>query len=208
MPVNDPSGRADNPTGSVTVWVNDSTRLLSDFISLEYTGEDSSSVHWSGQHPDVRYPAGCRQPGVPRRVVGDEQRPRGVVKSGLDQLARRRGRRIPSGLAQPVYDVSGFTHDQVPGRRAAMLDDPGGPSGAAPAAQAFAAAGAAAGATSVTFSATFSTYLVKGNRARYRVDWTATTVPYDITAGTAGPIGYRAASPAASPGCGPSTTPH
>ena len=185
-------GPDDNPTGSVTVRLNDSNAGASDFISLEYTGEDSSSVHWL-QLVNMQMfatPPGAASPVFRAGSSGTSSGPvawssPGSINWHVDAVAGS-----PAASPSPFYDVSGFTHDQVPGRRAAMLDDPGGPS-ALPAAQAFAAAGAAAGATSVTFSATFSTYLVKGNRARYRVDWTATTT-YDITAGTAGPIGYRA----------------
>ena len=63
------------------VRLNDSNVGASDFTSLEYTGQGSSSVHWP-QLVNMQMFATRRAPpaGVPRRVVGDEQRLRGVVE--------------------------------------------------------------------------------------------------------------------------------
>jgi hypothetical protein len=49
--------------------------------------------------------------------------------------------------------------------------------------------GTAAGATSVRLRLNFATYVVRANRARYRVDWSATTT-YNITAATSSNIVY------------------
>jgi hypothetical protein len=73
-----------------------------------------------------------------------------------------------------------------------MVDEPGGAT-ALGAAQAFAAAGPGAGSPTVTFRAVFSSYLVKANHPRYRVDWAGSTA-FDIAAASSGPIQYSLTS--------------
>jgi hypothetical protein len=70
-----------------------------------------------------------------------------------------------------------------------MLDTPGGASWVG-VAQAFTAPGAgAAGATQARLRLRFATYVVRGNVARYRIDYVATTM-INTTTGTASAISY------------------
>jgi hypothetical protein len=174
----------------VTVRVNDTEAGTSDFISLEYTGEDASTVHWLqfvAMEMFATPPGGAQvfRTGTSATTSGTVAWSNATTTNWhVDSVPGS-----PAGAPSPFYDTSGFLSTSAPGRRVAELDDPGGAS-ALTAAQAFAAAGPAAGATSVTFRARFSSYVVKADRARYRVDWVATTT-FDITAGTAGPIVYH-----------------
>jgi hypothetical protein len=183
-------GSDDNPSGAVTVRFHDTDPAATDSISLEYTGEDASSVHWL-QFDATQMVATPPGGGGPVFATGTQAWTNGPMPWSnvttrnwvVDSVAGS-----PAAAPSPFYDVSGFLSTNAPNRRIAMIDEPNGVS-ALGVAQAFAAAGPAAGATSVTISDTFSSYVVKGNKARYRVDWVTSTT-YDITAGTALPIAY------------------
>jgi hypothetical protein len=184
-------GSEDNPSGAVTVRTNDTEGGTSDNISLEYTGEDASSVHWLQFvfFELVATPPGAAAPVFATGTVGTTNGPMTWSNATTQNWTVDSVPGAPAAAPSPFYDTSGGISTSAPNRRVAMIDEPGGAS-ALGAAQGFAAAGPAAGATSVSFRAHFSSYVVKADGARYRVDYVATTV-FDITAGTAGPIVYR-----------------
>ena len=172
-----------NPEGCVTVRFNDAGNQ----ISLEYTGENSDQVNWL-QFININMtgtPPGAGAPVFAAGAVGTTGGPMVWSNAGATNWAVD----AVQAHGSPFYDVSGFANTRTAGRRIAMIDSPGGATGL-PFAQAFAAVGgAAAGATSVRLRMNFATYVVRGNRARYRVNWTATTT-YNITAGTSSNIVY------------------
>jgi hypothetical protein len=171
-----------NPEGCVTVRFGD----VGNRISLEYTGENSDDVNWL-QFINMNMTA--RPPGAAARVfaAGTQGTTGGDVV--WSNAATTNWAVDAVQATGPLYDVSGGNHTRTAGTRIAMLDMPGG-AGGLPVAQAFAAVGGgAAGATSVRLRMNFATYVVRANRARYRVDWTATTT-YNITAGTSSDIVY------------------
>jgi hypothetical protein len=184
-------GPGDNPTGAVTVRINDTAGGTSDNISLEYTGEDADSVHWL-QFTTFELFATPPGAAAPVFATGTHRTTNGFMTFSNPTTLNWTVDSVPgapAGAPSPFYDTSGGMSTSAPHRRIAMIDEPGGNTALATA-QGFAASGPAAGATSVTFRARFSSYVVKADRARYRVDWVATTV-LDITAGTAGAIVYR-----------------
>lgn len=171
-----------NPEGCVTVRFGDAGNR----ISLEYTGENSDQVNWL-QFINMNMTATPPGAGAPVFAAGTQGTTGGPVvwsNAGTTNWA------VDAVQATgPLYDVSGGNHTRTAGTRIAILDLPGG-AGGLPVAQAFAAVGGiAAGATSVRLRMNFATYVVRGNRGRYRVDWTGTTT-YNITAGTSSNIVY------------------
>lgn len=98
----------------------------------------------------------------------------------------------PAASPSPFYDVSGGTNTSMANRSRVIIDEPGGAT-ALGAAQVFAAAGPGAGSPTVTFRAVFSSYLVKGDHPRCRVDWSGSTT-FNIAAASTGPIQYSLAS--------------
>ncbi len=184
-------GPDDNPSGAVTVRINDTAGGTSDNISLEYTGEDASSVHWLQFvfFELFATPPGAAAPVFATGTVGTTNGPMTWSNATVQNWTLDSVPGAPAAAPSPFYDTSGGLSTSAPNRRVAMIDEPGGAS-ALPAAQGFAASGPGSGATSVSFRAHFSSYVIKADGARYRVDWVATTV-FDITAGTAGAITYR-----------------
>jgi hypothetical protein len=183
-------GPDDRPTGAVTVRLGDSEGGINNMISLEYTGADASTVHWL-QFVSMQMfatPPGAAAPVFETGTVdttngpetwGSPANPHWTVDSVPNE---------PAGAPSPFYDVSGGVHTAAANRRIAMLDAPGGDS-VVDVAHDFATSGAGAGAATVTFRDRFSSYVVKGDRALYRVDYFANTV-VDVAAGTAGQIQY------------------
>jgi hypothetical protein len=171
-----------HPEGCVTVRFGDGGNN----ISLEYTGENSDAVNWL-QFINMNMTATPPGAAGPTFATGGVATTGGPVTWSGAGATRWFVDAIPGG--SPLYDVSGGANTRTAGTRIAMFDAPGGASGL-PVAQAFAAAGgAAAGATTVRLRMNFAAYVVRANRARYRVDWTGTTT-YNITAGTASAIRY------------------
>ena len=175
----------DNLEGAVTVREGDTADAAhTNAISLEYTGENSDRVEWL-QFLNLQMfatpPAGARvfNTGVVGTTGGD------VTWSD----ATTTNWAVDSDPADPspLYSVTSAS-TRAAARRIAMLDQPGGPAGL-PIAQAFTAPGALAdGATRVTLRMRFDSYVIRNNRARYHVAWTATT--YNIMAGTSSAIDY------------------
>jgi hypothetical protein len=176
------------PEGAVTVRFDDAGNN----ITLEYTGENSDSVNWLqmiGGDLSATPAAG----GAVAHQVGTQATTGGAVAWGnaattnwsVDVFR-------PVGGAQPAspfYDLVGAAN-RAAGSSIEMLDTPGG-AGWVGVAQAFGAPGAlAAGATSVNLQLRFSTYVVRNNVARYRVDYTANST-INLTTGAVGAITYR-----------------
>jgi hypothetical protein len=183
-------GPDDMATGAVTVRLGDTEGGVNNMISLEYTGADASAVHWL-QFVSMQMfatPPGAVAPVFATGTVDTTNGPEPWAGPGTPHWTVDSVPNEPAGAPSPFYDVSGGMNTAAPNRRIAMLDAPGGDS-VIDVAHDFATSGAAAGATTVTFRDTFSSYVVKGDRAVYRVDYTATTV-VDVTAGTAGQIHY------------------
>lgn len=175
----------DNPEGAVTVRLGDIEGAANNAISLEYTGGNASSVNWL-QFINMQMFA---TPPASARVfnTGSVGTTGGPVTWSNATTTNWFVDAVPGG--SPLYNTSGGLNTRAAGRRLAMFDQPGGPSGL-PTAQAFtSAAGPAAGATRVTMRMRFDAYVIRNNRARYHVRWTATTT-YDTAAGTSSDIVY------------------
>lgn len=175
-----------NPEGAVTVRLGDRfSAAAPNTISLEYTGENADRVDWL-QFINIQMFA--RVPGTAAPVfntgnVGTTGGPVNYSDAATTNWFVDAEPANPS----PLYNDSG-ANTRGRSRRLAMFDAPGG-AHALPVAQAF-AAGAAAGATTVTLNMRFEAYVIRANRARYRVAWTGATV-YNIAAGTSSAIMYR-----------------
>jgi hypothetical protein len=181
-----------NPDGCVTVRTGDQANS----ISMEYTGENSNAVDWiqfiSGDLSAT--PAGAAAPVF---QAGTQVTTGGTIPwSGA---AGARGWHVDAippaggGVGSPLYNVSGGWNSRTPARSVAMLDAGGGPSWL-PVAQAFTAAGGtAAGATNVRLRLRFVTYPVRGNRARYRIEYDAITT-MNTTTGVVSAISYTVRS--------------
>lgn len=193
-------GPDENPDGCVTVRANDTfTDGTSDNISLEYTGEDAGSVHWLQFAASELFgtpPGGVRT--FAAGTVGTTNGPMTWSSPGTQNWTVDSIPNVPAASPSPFYEVSGGTHTSAANRSNVILDEPGGAT-ALGAAQGFAAAGPGSGSPTVTFRTGFSTYLVKGNHPRFRVEWSATTA-FNIAAGSTGPIRYGITS------AGPVTT--
>lgn len=177
-------GDDDNPEGAVTVRQGDQEGGATNAISLEYTSENADRVDWLqfiNMQMFATPPAGGRvfNTGVVGTTGGNVTWSNATVTNWLVDA-------VPGG--SPLYNVSGGLNTRLAGRRIAMFDEPGGASGL-PVAQAFVAAGPAAGATTVTMRMRFDAYVIRNNRARYHVAWTATTT-YNTAAGTSSNIVY------------------
>lgn len=173
-------GPDDNPTGAVTVRAGDREGGATNAISLEHTGENSDATDWL-QFINMRMfatPVG-RARVFSAGAVGTTG---GPVNWSNAATTNWFVDAVPGG--SPLYNVSGGLNTRAAARRLAMFDEPGG-AAALPVAQAF----TAAGATSVTMRMGFDSYVVRNNRARYHVDWSATTT-YNITAAIASAIVY------------------
>jgi hypothetical protein len=179
-------GADDLPEGAVTVRIGDRQAPTTNAISLEYTGENSDNVDWL-QFISMQMFATPPAAAAPVFNTGTVGTTGGPVNWSDAVTERLFVDAVPGG--SPLYNTSGFLNTRAAARRIAMFDEPGGPSGL-PAAQAFVAGGPAAGATRVTLRMRFDSYVVRNNRARYRVSWTATTT-YDTAAGTSSDIVYH-----------------
>ncbi|MGZ4243253.1 MAG: peptidoglycan-binding domain-containing protein [Solirubrobacteraceae bacterium] len=183
-------GPDDMPTGAVTVRLGDTEGGVDNMISLEYTGADANTVHWL-QFVSMQMfatPPGAAAPVFATGTVDTSNGPEPWASPGTPNWTVDSVPNEPAGAPSPFYDVSGGMNTAAANRRIAMLDAPGGDS-VIDVAHDFATSGAAAGATTVTFRDVFSSYVVKGGRAVYRVDYTAITVA-NVAAGTAGQIRY------------------
>lgn len=179
-------GPDDNPEGAVTVRAGDREGASTNAISLEYTGENSDRVDWL---QFINMQMFATPPGAAARVfnAGAVGTTGGPVNWSNAATTNWFVDAVPG--ANPLYNVSGGLNTRAAARRLAMFDEPGGASGL-PVAQAFSSPGAAAaGATQVTMRMRFDSYVIRNNRARYHVSWTATTT-YDITAATSSAIVY------------------
>lgn len=187
-------GPDENPDGCITVRANDTfTDGTSDNISLEYTGEDSNSVHWlqfAASELSGTPPGGVRT--FAAGTVGTTNGPMTWSSPGTQNWTVDSVPNTPPASPSPFYDVSGGTHTSAANRSNVIIDEPGGAT-ALGAAQGFAAAGPGTGSPTVTFRTGFSSYLVKGNHPRFRVDWFASTA-FNITAGSTGAIRYGVTS--------------
>jgi hypothetical protein len=182
-------GPDDNPEGAVTVRTGDREGAVGNDISLEYTGENSDQVDWL-QFINMQMFATPPAAAAPVFNTGTAGTTGGdVVWSDAVTTRWFVDAVPPPASASPLYNVSGGLNMRAGGRRLAILDEPGGPP-ALPVAQAFTNPGAAAaGAPTVTLRMRFDSYVIRNNRARYHVSWTATTT-YNITAGTSSAIVY------------------
>lgn len=182
-------GPDDNPEGAVTVRVGDRQAGNTNMISMEYTGENSDNVDWL-QFINMQMFATPPGAAAPVFNVGAVATTGGNVNWSDAATTRWFVDAVPPPAStSPLYNVSGFLNTRAAARRLAMFDEPGGASGL-PVAQAFTSPGAlAAGATRVTMRMRFDSYVIRNNRARYHVSWTATTT-YDTAAGTSSNIVY------------------
>jgi hypothetical protein len=184
-------GPDETPDGCVTVRANDTAGGTNDNISLEYTGEDSNGVHWLQFVTDEVFgtPPGGAQT-FATGTVGTTNGTMTWTTPGAQSWVVDSIPSSPAASPSPFYDVSGGFNTSAANRSRVMIDEPGGAS-ALGTAQGFAAAGPGQGSPTVTFRASFSSYLVKSNHPRYRVDWSAST-GFTIAAATpTGPIQYR-----------------
>jgi hypothetical protein len=176
----------DNPTGAVTARTGDQEGGTTNAISLEHTGENSDAVDWL-QFINMRMFATPPRAAAPVFNAGRVLTSGGPVTWSDATRTNWFVDAVPRG--SPLYNASGGLNRRAAARRLAMFDEPGGASGL-PVAQAFTTTGArAAAATTVTMSLGFASYVIRTNKARYQVDWTATTT-YDITAATSSAIVY------------------
>ena len=182
-------GPDDNPDGCVTVRADDTLGASNNNISLEYTGEDSNTVHWLQFNASEMF--GTPPGGVRTFATGSVLTTNGPAPwstPGADAWTVDSVPNSPAASPSPFYDVSGFASTAAANRSRVMIDAPSGAS-IIGSAQAFAAAGPAAGSPTVTERDRFSSYVVRGNNVRYRVDWSGTTA-VNVAAGSASRIQY------------------
>jgi len=182
-------GADDNPDGCVTVRADDTIGANNNTISLEYTGEDSTTVHWLQFNASEMFgtpPGGARTFATGSVLTTNGPAP--WSSPGADAWTVDSVPNSPAASPSPFYDVSGFTSTAAANRSRVMIDAPSGAS-IIGSAQAFAAAGPAAGSPTVTERDRFSSYVVKGSSVRYRVDWSGTTA-VNIAGASASRIQY------------------
>ena len=165
------------PAGVVTAREGDVFGTVTGVESIEYTGRGAAAAEWlqfvrlyiygfaPGSRTRVNMTGGVGTSGSGGGTLALSTP--GTINWGLD-----------SGTASPFYGDAGA--DQVVGRSNVMFDRTGGATGNATAAT-FAASQTPA-LDRVRMHFVFDAYLVRNDRVRYRLRWTATSY-YDVAAG-------------------------